>query len=585
MNNEKQTPQTIEEYYQLLEKSTKELKADDEGLNDYTRDMILKGCRIKKGTMPNLPPGYEVIQGKYELLIKNTSTNEIVGPRIEVDNIVSEGEFAFIVEPKEKQEWKKALKPIKNFTVDQLDSLKDVLKNGTGQLTREELVSSIEKVIDLHSNKNSFAIPSHCLMFSLLAMFAGKPERIPRKLLEKSYSERTQEEHEQADKYLNEIFQTEQAHDFSEGKEKISEKRIALICDNQKVEGKAEISMNLFRHDLSFREERLAFYIKKTFGPEGIRHLLGLIIGLEENFRQGHFEWSVNEHLERLGYRKKGNGSFDSDVKRMASEIIKIFTGLCITSTRKDGKNGSIKAKFLFMVEGFEIQTFEKEIIDEKITLVATDFWYKNAFSPGDGQAPQYTKLLKEIVKENHREHSLTLYLAPLFAIFWRMNPERKFKVKTLMEWCDLDTKGPHKSDRLKDLESTLEYMKTKNYLGEWTNSGETKFPSKCEDSYECVLTLTPPEWLKREFILIEQKREMPALPQKQKILAQSEFVKIFEESGLKRKQFANSIGVTPQLVTAIINGKRSITSETSNKIRLFEFHRKETSRNKIDPS
>ena len=461
---------------------------------------------------------------------------------------------------------------------------KEELEKGTAFLNF--LLDNHEKlklVLESTANPETFSIPSHSIMFSLLAMFAGKPERIPRKLLEKSHSERTQEENEQADKYLNELFQTDQEYDFSEGKKVIS-KRIALICDNPKVEGRAEINMSLFRHDLSFREERLAIYIKRTFGPEGIRHLLGLIIGLEENFRKGHFEWSVNEHLERLGYRKKANRSFDRDVKKMATEIIKIFTGLCITSTRKEGKSESIKAKFLFMVEGFEIQTFEKEIIDEKITLVATDFWYKNAFSPTDGQAPQYTKLLKEIVKENHREHPLTLYLAPLFAIFWRMNPERKFKVKHLMEWCDLDTNGTHKFDHLKDLESALEYMKNKNYLGDWTNNGETKFPSKCEDPYECVLTFTPPEWLKREFMLIEQKREMPALPQKQKIISREEFLKIFEESGLKRKQFANSIGVTPQLITAIINGKRSITSETSNKIRSFVLQR-ETDGNKCDPS
>lgn len=149
------------------------------------------------------------------------------------------------------------------------------------------------------------------------------------------------------------------------------------------------------------------------------------------------------------------------------------------------------------------------------------------------------------------------------------------------MEWCDLDTKGSHKSDDLKDLESTFEYMKFKNYLGNWTNDQKTKFPSQCEDPYECILTFTPPEWLKTEFLLIEQKREIPALPQKEKIILRAAFIKIFEESGLTRKQFANSIGVTPQLITAIINGKRSITSETSNKIRLFTFQR-ETDGNKI---
>lgn len=443
----------------------------------------------------------------------------------------------------------------------------------------------LKLILEAPEKSETFAIPSHSLMFTLFAMFAGKPERIPRELLDKPFNERTPEEKEKADKYLSEIFETKREFDFSEGKEKVIEKRIAVICNNPKVESNAEITWNLFRHDLSFREERLAMYIKRAFGPEGIRHLLGLIIGLEENFRKGHFEWSVNEHLERLGYRKKAHGSYDPDKKKMASEIIKIFTGLCITTTRKDGKKESIKANFLFRVDGFEIETFEKEIIDEKITLAATDFWYKNAFSPSDGQAPQYTKLLKEIVRESHKDHPLTLYLTPLLAIFWRINPERKLTVKALMEWCDLAISGKYRSDHLKDLESTLEYMKNKNYLGEWSNDGEARFPSECDNPYECVLTLTPPEWLKLEFKVIEQKRDILAIPQKQKTLTRSEFVKIFEESGLKRKQFANFIGVTPQLITAIINGKRNITPDTSAKVRLYIDQKLETNRNKIHPN
>ncbi len=63
-------------------------------------------------------------------------------------------------------------------------------------------------------------------------------ERIPRELLDKPYNERTPIEKEQAEKYMSEIFQTEKEVDFSEGKEKLFEKRITMICDNPKVEEK-----------------------------------------------------------------------------------------------------------------------------------------------------------------------------------------------------------------------------------------------------------------------------------------------------------------------------------------------------------
>ena len=183
---------------------------------------------------------------------------------------------------------------------------REELEKGTAFLNF--LLDNHEKlklVLEASDKPEMFAIPANSLMFSLLAMFAGKPERIPSQLLEKPHNERTQKEKEQAEKYLNEIFKMEKEYDYSDGKETIKEKRVALICDNWKIEAKAEISTNLFRYDPLFREERLAMYIKRTYGSEGIRHLLGLIVGLEENFRKGHFEWSVNEHLERLGYRKK----------------------------------------------------------------------------------------------------------------------------------------------------------------------------------------------------------------------------------------------------------------------------------------
>lgn len=573
MNNENQSPKTIEEYYELQKESTKVLIGDEDDLTVYSKEMISKGCRITKGEIPPLPPGYEITNGKYEPLIKKKSSNEIIGPLVEKDNIVSEGEFAFIIEPEEKQKWKQALEPIKTFSTIQLHSLKEVLKTGDGQLTREELIKSIDQVINLHSNNNTFAIPSHSLMFSLLALFAGKPERIPRELLEKPHSERTQKEKEEADKYLKSIFETTEETDYSEGTEKKTEKKIALICSNQKVEGRAEISWSLFRNDAHFREERLAIYIKKTFGAEGIRHLLGLIIGLEENFRRGHFEWSVNEHLERLGYRKK-NRSFDPELKKMASEIVKIFTGLCITSIRKDGDNsfGSIKGKFLFMVEGFEIQTFEKEIIDEKITLAATDFWYKNALSTRDGQAPQYTKLLKEIVKENHQEHPLPLYLAPLLAIFWRMNPEKKIKVINLMSWCDLETKGQYKLRNIKRLESSLEYMKIKGYLGNWKHDGMINKLSENENPLDVCLTLIPPTWLKNELQLIENKKETFAINNKSnsKNITLNEFIDIYESSGLTIDQFGQHLGVTGQYISFIKNGKRAISKKISQSVRTY---------------
>lgn len=428
-------------------------------------------------------------------------------------------------------------------------------------------------------DNETFAMPSNPLMFTLLAMFVGRPERIPRKLLEKPYNERTPEEKEVADQYINSVFdkQTSVSYD-KEGKPITENKVIAVIADNPKVEAKAEIGTALFGDDLSFREESLAIYIKRTFGAEGLRHLLGILIGLDDAGRTGEYVWSVNEHLSRLGYKKMKVGAYAYELKQTALEIIKIFTSLFITATNKNKKGtGEITGKRLFYIEGFEREYKENWVVDEKLTIKASDYWYKNSFESSGG-SKQFTKLLREIARENHKDHALTIYLAPLLAVFWRINPDViKLSFKSVLEWCNIDFKNdPQKRRTLKNIESELEYMKHKGYLGNWENKTTNAPLSESDDPLNCILAFYPPDWLKEELKLIGSKKQMyldKKLNNKEKAkenkpLTKEEFKAILENSGLSNRQFANRINVSPALITRYVNGERVITKEVSKRIR-----------------
>lgn len=374
----------------------------------------------------------------YQLHVVDKKTGKTVNILDSVEDVQLLG-MSLKIKSSEKQEWESAISPIQNFSQHQLVSLKNIL-NDMGPTAQKSLIEeAIQCVIDQSSNKDTFALPSHALMFTLLAMFAGKPDMIPRRLLSKPHSEWTAIEQKEAEEFLSTILKVEKNTSYLNGRESVEEKYIAVVSDNPKVEAEAEIDISLFNADIRFREISLALYIKRTFGAEGLRHLLGLLIGLEENFRKGHFIWSVNEHLERLGHRRKSNGTFDYDLKKTASEIIRVFQSLFITARKKEGKKEVIQGERLFSIDGFRQEIFDKVVIDEKIKLRATDFWYKNAFEPKDGHTAKYTKLLKKIAQENHRQHPLTIYLTPLLAIFWRMNPQQKISIQSLMDWCDLD--------------------------------------------------------------------------------------------------------------------------------------------------
>lgn len=124
MSSNDETPQTIEEYYEMLERSSKPITIDNPGETEYVKEMIAKGCKMNKYIKPKLPPGYELVHNEFQPLIKNSLANKIAGPAIEIDNIINMNEFglefAFIIVPEEKKEWKQVLKPIKNFTEVQL---------------------------------------------------------------------------------------------------------------------------------------------------------------------------------------------------------------------------------------------------------------------------------------------------------------------------------------------------------------------------------------------------------------------------------------------------------------------------------
>ncbi len=258
-----------------------------------------------------------------------------------------------------------------------------------------------------------------------------------------------------------------------------------------------------------FKEYTLPTYIRDTFGIEGLRHFLGFIVGLEENGRTGYFDWDVNHHLERLGYKRKANGAFDPNLKRKATAIILLLDQLLIVAEQKEGAKQRIQEKKLFSITGFDIEKFKGDIINEKITIRAEDYWYTTAFKFEDGNNPMYTKLLKKIAHESHWEHPLTIYLTPLLSIFWRIKREKKFSVKSLMQWCNLSIIGNHRMYNLRKLESELDYMKSCNYLGEWLCNNQKALPSENENPFDCILTLSPPEWLNSELLKIEEKRDV----------------------------------------------------------------------------
>lgn len=422
------------------------------------------------------------------------------------------------------------------------------------------------------ADQETFGLPSLPVMFTLLALFNGKPDRIPRPnfiAYPKDRERLTAQDKAEADKILKALMG--QTVEKSDDLGNPFKKQYYTVNDNVKLTATGNFDLGLFKDDLEEKERALSLYLKRAFGPEGLRHFLALIIGLDENFRRGYFEWNINDHIKRLGIQKKKSRTYDKEARITATNIMKIFTNLFLTAQKKDGDREVLAGLRLFSIDGYNIETLKDEIVNEALLIRAADFWYKNAFTPEKG-GMQYTKLLKKIAKVNHREHPLVLKLAPWLAVFWRMDPgnKRKLSIISLMDWCDLDYTSYKRTDNLKALESQLDFMIKHGYLGDWENTGENKYPSQCQAPFECNLTFYAPEWFKSEMKSLRGRRTAflpPAGSPQARAITPETIQALKKEFGISNKTLANHLGVTAQYIGFILTGKRAITAQIIGKL------------------
>ncbi len=416
-----------------------------------------------------------------------------------------------------------------------LEVIAEVLKEGRGRSRKNDL-----------QPYKTFVFPSHRLMFTLLALFAGKTEQITfadGKTVSSDTTLKTT-----VDGYGprgNEITST-----------------VAFLANNAKVTAIADVTQLLTGQPVPFfTHDSLAVYINKTFGAEGLRHLLGLLIALEETKEKGVIQWEVNSHLEKLGYKIAPNGSYKHEDKINAVTILQLFTNLYLIARRKDGTKEEVKIRKLFSLIGADIEKDREELLKSTV-IVRAENWYNSAFITEEDNTPTFTKLLRRVARENHREHPLCIHLYCLFSVFWRMNPERKLNVEALMDWSGIVTNDRKKMKYLRNLENELDYMVVMNYLGSWTNLSYPNLkPSDSPTPMSCIISLQPPSWLLRELSQISADYPLlPFLMNSTNILTIEQLELILERSKMKMKDFALQIGISRQMLNYIRSGKKKMS-------------------------
>lgn len=443
---------------------------------------------------------------------------------------------------------------------DILELLQRVVAEATKRIRKQEFFP-----------KDSFTLPSHSGMFPILDLFSGRPQYIPRGILIKPSSERTPEEVKIATDFINSIAKTKTSGYDIHGNEIVT--NYVVICDTQKNYATAELSerpkVNL--PDIDF--ETNITYIHRAFGPEGLRHFMTILSMFGENGTQNDvIKWNLNDHLDRMGYRRKSHGSYDARQKEIAIQILHIFTSLNICIYRRTKKIEELNVRQLFTIVGFDVsKDLLTQASKEELIIRADESWYSKPMEMGAGE-PQFTNILKKILIVNHHLYPHTHYLSILFALFWRIDlTGRSFKVSTLMDYCQIPKSGFKGKSGLKNLEAELNYMKIEGYIGDWKNTTNVgKLPSETAKPFSQVVLVSPPMWYEKTLTQIYENKlkHIPIeLPKDFKILSVEEFTEVIKLSTLNIGEFASKIGVSRQTVSYLKSGSKPISRDISMKI------------------
>jgi len=433
----------------------------------------------------------------------------------------------------------------------------------------------------------NFPLPSHIdIMLPILAIFSGKSKKIPSSF-GIPFEKRSEEQIQTVDNFVKskiEKIEEDSYYQISEKEWKNKHKYITHIKNNEKIKAIGELTERSpllaggFIRDLTkFEEENLAVYITRTFGPEGLRHLLSIIIAMQENPKEKEFVWTLAKHFEIMGIKKKANGDYPTELKKRAIEILKIFSNFFIRIEKKNKDNSKRLYGKLLNIRYFE--EYRGDYKDEyKFFLRVEDWWFKlsNPIA-GEKEMLQYTNVLKSLVQEDHYKHPFTIFLAPFLSVWLRANPNGiRISVENLLNWCNIEI-NKYVLETTRELQQELDYMVERGDIGSWSHNGENNIITLCKKPLEVILNLNHSCHLKDILTGFKIKRLDIPKTENKKInhnykytnnMTKEELISFIEKSGLSLNKFAEKLGVNKSYISKIKSGKKNISYNLSKKIR-----------------
>ncbi len=237
---------------------------------------------------------------------------------------------------------------------------------------------------------------------------------------------------------------------------------------------------------------KLQGLIEKKLGANGVRHLFGILrqVAKAENTS---FFFDYFSHAELLGYHKDQVNKYETEEKNL-EEVLSILNKVEVKRRYIKEKPMLERATPLFNGMTKHYRGISKKVAGQELAL--------DAFVLGDGTSLRLGAHLNLVPMraflEDTKKHKFLLPLAAYLAGSWvlEFNSNRghlQKNTKELLEGCALKIAPQAKRTILTKLQSELDYLKEKAYVGSIKALKVEALESSATDPYLQKFEITPP--------------------------------------------------------------------------------------------
>ena len=217
--------------------------------------------------------------------------------------------------------------------------------------------------------------------------------------------------------------------------------------------------------------------LRHLFKAEGLRHWTALLrLWSVEGGRTGRVTWTLDEHLDALGYSKK----VKRNPKRRdeIAQLIESIARMELVLFGPDGKE-RMRAPLILVHAARDIKTEEGEWRLEGLVLQTNETLYSGIRDLKTGKlGNNYWPVPPALAQINHVRYPYAIPMGLLLAIRWRwaMNKGQNYialKGENLIRLAGASINPRNATRTLHTLEHNLEELQNKNIVGAWEWDGE----------------------------------------------------------------------------------------------------------------